>query len=725
MVTFAQSFHWMDQRRVASVVREMLVPGGAWVHVNATTHRGTGDASEPPHDRIERLVIDYLGPLRRAGRGIRREGTEREGRGGDGRGRVFRPDTAPSPGTPARSDRGRGRRSRVLTFLVGAASVRRPPRRVRECVAHGLARGFAGGPLQRAGTADRARRLEALTLRPTPARTDRRPQARAEVDRRERAGEERPEDDDELERAESAVAADLLLRSRASTRRRGNGLEPGNGRRGTGLVRDPTRAPVSHQAESEQDRRHQDERDPDGLLAARPRPRDGDEDDAHEPAEQRDRERDHRCQLEPSRGPCARTRGCRDVLGRAEPLEHVADRDLVGGARLEQRVVDVLADLGDELGPPRACQRGPGPLEPPQIVDDERVRVNGGHVPSSMSSGSTPSRNRVHSSASRRAHAARVGELVVPARRPGLGLTPERRHEPVAPQPREQRIDRALARDEPIDLGEAGRARSRSARHRARARARSTRRCRGEAARAGSVSRPVPCTAWYLADARQERSTDRAGAVAIQRRRRGGGSDAPRPRRPESTSNRFRSASARCGTPIFSAFADLRARVGADEHTRRLFRDVVRDLGAERRERRRRLLAREGLERARDHVLAARERPLDRSPPRPPRTAGRARAAPRRACGWPSRTTRRSPPRGRARSPTSWISSWLASSSLSTSPKCRARLRAVTQPTSGRLSPKRTRENGCRFESSIAATAFRAEISPYPSSCSSCEAVSR
>ena len=61
---------------------------------------------------------------------------------------------------------------------------------------------------------------------------------------------------------------------------------------------------------------------------------------------------------------------------------------------------------------------------------------------------------------------------------------------------------------------------------------------------------------------------------------------------------------------------------------------------------------------------------------------------------------------------TSWISSWLASSSVSTSPKWRARLRAVTQPTSGMFRPKRTRENGCCFESAIASIAFRAEISP-------------
>ncbi len=78
VATFAQSFHWMDQPRVASTVREMLAPGGAWVHISATTHRGVGGPTEPPHDRIDRLVSDYLGPVRRAGRGIRREGSARE-----------------------------------------------------------------------------------------------------------------------------------------------------------------------------------------------------------------------------------------------------------------------------------------------------------------------------------------------------------------------------------------------------------------------------------------------------------------------------------------------------------------------------------------------------------------------------------------------------------------------------------------------------------------------
>lgn len=40
VAAFAQSFHWMDQLLVARRVRDMLSPGGGWVHVHATTHRG-------------------------------------------------------------------------------------------------------------------------------------------------------------------------------------------------------------------------------------------------------------------------------------------------------------------------------------------------------------------------------------------------------------------------------------------------------------------------------------------------------------------------------------------------------------------------------------------------------------------------------------------------------------------------------------------------------------
>lgn len=73
VVTFAQSFHWMDQPLVADRVRDMIEPGGAWVHVAASTHRGAGGSfpmplPQPPWSGIDALVARYLGPIRRAGR---------------------------------------------------------------------------------------------------------------------------------------------------------------------------------------------------------------------------------------------------------------------------------------------------------------------------------------------------------------------------------------------------------------------------------------------------------------------------------------------------------------------------------------------------------------------------------------------------------------------------------------------------------------------------------
>ena len=74
VVTFAQSFHWMQRAAVAVAARRMLDPLGACVHVQATTHRGDHSADRlphprPPHAQIDELVRDYLGPVRRAGQG--------------------------------------------------------------------------------------------------------------------------------------------------------------------------------------------------------------------------------------------------------------------------------------------------------------------------------------------------------------------------------------------------------------------------------------------------------------------------------------------------------------------------------------------------------------------------------------------------------------------------------------------------------------------------------
>jgi len=80
VVTFAQSFHWLDRPRVARTIRLMLEPGGVCILVDATTHQGAAGAEPLPHPRppradIGELVARYLGPVRRAGRGTLPNGT--------------------------------------------------------------------------------------------------------------------------------------------------------------------------------------------------------------------------------------------------------------------------------------------------------------------------------------------------------------------------------------------------------------------------------------------------------------------------------------------------------------------------------------------------------------------------------------------------------------------------------------------------------------------------
>lgn len=75
VVTFAQSFHWVDQPVVARAVRRMLSPDGACVFVWATTHEGVPDGGElpwpqPPRAQIADLITAYLGPVRRAGQSL-------------------------------------------------------------------------------------------------------------------------------------------------------------------------------------------------------------------------------------------------------------------------------------------------------------------------------------------------------------------------------------------------------------------------------------------------------------------------------------------------------------------------------------------------------------------------------------------------------------------------------------------------------------------------------
>ncbi len=78
VITFAQSFHWMEQAKVASLVAGLLEEGGTVVHVAATTDKGTGETPrtalrfpQPPWEEIRELVTRYLGEERRAGQGLR------------------------------------------------------------------------------------------------------------------------------------------------------------------------------------------------------------------------------------------------------------------------------------------------------------------------------------------------------------------------------------------------------------------------------------------------------------------------------------------------------------------------------------------------------------------------------------------------------------------------------------------------------------------------------
>ena len=73
VVTLAQSFHWFPSDDVARALREMLERDGTLVFVGATTHEGDGNV---PRAEIAELVERWLGPDKRAGRGLRIFGEE-------------------------------------------------------------------------------------------------------------------------------------------------------------------------------------------------------------------------------------------------------------------------------------------------------------------------------------------------------------------------------------------------------------------------------------------------------------------------------------------------------------------------------------------------------------------------------------------------------------------------------------------------------------------------
>jgi SAM-dependent methyltransferase len=84
VITFGQSFHWMDRPRVAAAVRDMLEPGGAVVQVDLwhTSPPGHEPQDGPypavPEAGINELRRHWLGPHRRAGQGFRDTSPDRE-----------------------------------------------------------------------------------------------------------------------------------------------------------------------------------------------------------------------------------------------------------------------------------------------------------------------------------------------------------------------------------------------------------------------------------------------------------------------------------------------------------------------------------------------------------------------------------------------------------------------------------------------------------------------
>jgi SAM-dependent methyltransferase len=77
VVSFGQSFHWMDRPRVAASVRQMLHPDGAVVqldlwHAQPPNHEvRSGPHPAVPEEAIDELRRRWLGPDRRAGQGFR------------------------------------------------------------------------------------------------------------------------------------------------------------------------------------------------------------------------------------------------------------------------------------------------------------------------------------------------------------------------------------------------------------------------------------------------------------------------------------------------------------------------------------------------------------------------------------------------------------------------------------------------------------------------------
>ena len=79
VATLGSSFHWMDRDLVAATIMDMLEPGGVLVHIAdlKTESLDVSGLPDPavPYAAIAELIRRYLGPIRRAGRGVLPDGT--------------------------------------------------------------------------------------------------------------------------------------------------------------------------------------------------------------------------------------------------------------------------------------------------------------------------------------------------------------------------------------------------------------------------------------------------------------------------------------------------------------------------------------------------------------------------------------------------------------------------------------------------------------------------
>lgn len=75
MAVFGASFHWMDREHVAELVYERLEPGG---HIVLLAPSGIHSGTSALEEKIREVVTRWLGPQRRAGGGVYRQGDRHE-----------------------------------------------------------------------------------------------------------------------------------------------------------------------------------------------------------------------------------------------------------------------------------------------------------------------------------------------------------------------------------------------------------------------------------------------------------------------------------------------------------------------------------------------------------------------------------------------------------------------------------------------------------------------